>query len=184
MVSHFGEVTFPSSRAFWDDEDEYELAEDLERHAWVNKIYNTRYFIIINQSLNFFNSYYLASYYISHFRQLNVRWLEKKPERMEELIIMEGSPLTCNILCHISHLPINLHCSWLLNSINLISAFVEQCFCRKATKVCTVENESLKEVSAIYHVEKQIYLCLILPQFVVRDAGEFTNQASCFGLLR
>jgi len=25
MVSHFGEVIFPSSRAFWNDEDEYDL---------------------------------------------------------------------------------------------------------------------------------------------------------------
>lgn len=30
MASHFGEVIFPSSRAFWDDEDEYESDENLE----------------------------------------------------------------------------------------------------------------------------------------------------------
>ncbi|XP_020294438.1 proteasome assembly chaperone 1 [Pseudomyrmex gracilis] len=30
MVSHFGEVTFPSSRAFWDDEDEYEPVNNSE----------------------------------------------------------------------------------------------------------------------------------------------------------
>ncbi|KYN21060.1 Proteasome assembly chaperone 1 [Trachymyrmex cornetzi] len=30
MVSHFGEVIFPSSRAFWDDEDEYEATDNIE----------------------------------------------------------------------------------------------------------------------------------------------------------
>lgn len=33
MVSHFGEVIFPTSRAFWDDEDEYEPADNNIEHA-------------------------------------------------------------------------------------------------------------------------------------------------------
>ncbi|EZA48971.1 Proteasome assembly chaperone [Ooceraea biroi] len=116
MVSHFGEVVFPSSRAFWDDEDEYESAENLEQHT-----------------------------------ELCVRWLREKPERMQKLIIMEGNPLI---------------------------SFVEQCFCREAEKVCVIKNDNQKEVSAIYHIEKQIYLCVILPLFAMKDAAGFISQIS------
>ncbi|CAL1689614.1 unnamed protein product [Lasius platythorax] len=53
MVSHFGEVIFPSSRAFWDDEDEYEAVENLEHRpklhvCWLkNKPERMQKFIII-----------------------------------------------------------------------------------------------------------------------------------------
>ncbi|KAH0950100.1 hypothetical protein HN011_008073 [Eciton burchellii] len=119
MASHFGEITFPLSRAFWDSdeyEDEFESDESLEDHA-----------------------------------KLCVRWLEEKPERMQKLIIMEGNPLI---------------------------PFVEQCFCHKAKKVCIIENENQKEVSIIYRVKEQIYLCLILSRFVMKNAGDFISQIS------
>ena len=41
MVSHFGEVIFPSSRAFWDDEDEYEPTDNTEHSLWVKIMMST-----------------------------------------------------------------------------------------------------------------------------------------------
>ncbi|XP_070150571.1 proteasome assembly chaperone 1 [Polyergus mexicanus] len=116
MASHFGEVIFPSSRAFWDDEDEYEPDENLE-----------------------------------HCLKLRVCWLKNKPEHMQKFIIIEGDPLI---------------------------PFVKQCLCRNAEEVCIIENENQKKVSVIYHIDKQIYLCIILPQFNIKNAGTFVNQIS------
>ncbi|XP_011706399.1 PREDICTED: proteasome assembly chaperone 1 [Wasmannia auropunctata] len=114
MVSHFGEIIFPSSRAFWDDEDEYESAD-----------------------------------YIEHSPKLYVRWLKTKPEFMQKLIVMEGDPLI---------------------------PFVEQCLCSKMKEACVIENENRKKVSAIYQIDKQIYICIILSQFDTKNTGEFVNQ--------
>jgi len=66
----------------------------------------------------------------------------------------------------------------IIKSINFILAFVEQCFCHKAKRVCIIENENQKEVSIIYHVKEQIYLCVILSRFVIKNAGDFISQAS------
>ncbi|XP_024869805.1 proteasome assembly chaperone 1 [Temnothorax curvispinosus] len=114
MVSHFGEVIFPSSRAFWDDEDEYEPADNTE-----------------------------------HCPKLYVRWLKTKPERMQKFIIVEGDPLR---------------------------PFVEQCLCPKTEEACIVENENRRKVSVIYQIDKQIYMCIILPQFDTKNAGKLVNQ--------
>ncbi|KYM81559.1 Proteasome assembly chaperone 1 [Atta colombica] len=98
MVSHFGEVIFPSSRAFWDDEDEYEPTDNTE-----------------------------------HSLELYVRWLKDKPECIQKFIVIEGDPLI---------------------------PFVEQCLCPKMEEVCIIENENHKKVSVIYHIDKQIYVCI------------------------
>ncbi|XP_072757030.1 proteasome assembly chaperone 1 [Anoplolepis gracilipes] len=116
MVSHFGEVIFPSSRAFWDDEDEYEPDENLE-----------------------------------HRPKLHVRWLKNKPEHMQKFIIIDGDPLI---------------------------PFVKQCLCHNKEEVCIIENEDDKKVSAIYHIDKQVYLCIILLQFDTKNAGTLVNQIS------
>ncbi|XP_036147154.1 uncharacterized protein LOC105839688 isoform X2 [Monomorium pharaonis] len=79
MVSHFGEVIFPSSRAFWDDEDEYELTDNTENSL-----------------------------------------------KMEE--------------------------------------------------VCIIENENHKRVSVIYEINKQAYMCIVLPQFDTKNAGKLVNK--------
>lgn len=60
-----------------------------------------------------------------------------------------------------------------------VLAFVKQCLCRNAEEVCIIENENQKKVSVIYHIDKQIYLCIILPQFNTKDAGTFVNQVNC-----
>jgi len=66
----------------------------------------------------------------------------------------------------------------IIKSINFILVFAEQCFCQKAKKVCIIENEDQKEVSIIYHIKEQVYLCVILSRFLVKNAGNFINQAS------
>ncbi|XP_011158099.1 proteasome assembly chaperone 1 [Solenopsis invicta] len=114
MVSYFGEVIFPSSRAFWDDEDEYESADNTE-----------------------------------HFPKLYVHWSKPKPKCLQKLIIIEGDPLI---------------------------PFVEQCLCSKMEEACIIENEKHKKVSVIYQINKQIYICIVLPQFDTKNAGKFINE--------
>jgi len=114
MVSHFGEVVFPSSRAFWDDEDEYEPADNT-----------------------------------LHCPKLSVRWLKPEPEHIQKLIVMEGDALI---------------------------SFVEHGLCPIMEEACIIEDENHKRVSVIYHCDKQIYICLILPQFDTKNAGKFVNQ--------
>ncbi|KAG5308907.1 PSMG1 protein, partial [Pseudoatta argentina] len=114
MVSHFGEVIFPASRAFWDDEDEYEPTDNIE-----------------------------------HSPKLYVRWLKDKPECIQKFIIIEGDPLI---------------------------PFVKQCLCPKMEEACIIENENHKKVSVIYQIDKQIYVCVILPLFDTKNAGKFVNQ--------
>lgn len=116
MASHFGEVIFPSSRAFWDDEDEYESDENLE-----------------------------------HCLKLNVCWLKKKPEHMQKFIIIEG---------------------------DLLIPFVKQCLCHNTEEVCIIETEDHKKVSIIHHINKQIYLCMVLPHFDAKNSGILVNQIS------
>ena len=48
MVSHFGEVIFPSSRAFWDDEDEYEPTDNIEHSPWVKIMMSTDCYSFFN----------------------------------------------------------------------------------------------------------------------------------------
>ncbi|XP_014489501.1 PREDICTED: uncharacterized protein LOC106752361 isoform X2 [Dinoponera quadriceps] len=114
MVSHFGEVVFPSSRAFWDDEDEYESAENLEDRP-----------------------------------TLFLHWQKSKPEHIKKFIIIEGEPLI---------------------------PFAEQCLCHKVEEACVIKNKNDKKVSAIYEMDKQLYLCIILPQFNTKDAGILINE--------
>ncbi|XP_011647384.1 proteasome assembly chaperone 1 isoform X1 [Pogonomyrmex barbatus] len=114
MVSHFGEVIFPSSRAFWDDEDEYEPA-------------------------NF-----------QHSSKLYIRWLKNKPEHIQKFIVIEGDPL--------------------------IPLVVQYLYSK--TEACIIEDENQKKVSVIYHIDKQKYMCMILPQFDTRNAGKLINQIS------
>lgn len=59
-----------------------------------------------------------------------------------------------------------------------VLAFVKQCLCHNKEEVCIIENENHKKISVIYHIDKQIYLCIILPQFDTKDAGTLVNQAS------
>lgn len=63
--------------------------------------------------------------------------------------------------------------------ITLVLAFAEQCLCREAEKACVIENENNKKVSVIYQIDRQTYLCLILPQFNTKDAGMFISEV-CF----
>lgn len=94
MVSHFGEVIFPSSRAFWNDEDEYEPANNTEHCPWVQIMWS--HIVIIRLS---FNSLIIRREIIQNndFRKLYVRWLKTKPKRIQKFIIMEGDPLIRNI---------------------------------------------------------------------------------------
>lgn len=66
---------------------------------------------------------------------------------------------------------------FIIKLINVL-AFIKQCLCLNAEEVCIIENENQKKVSVIYHIDKQVYLCIILPQFDTKDAGTFVNQAS------
>ncbi|XP_011138918.2 uncharacterized protein LOC105182867 isoform X1 [Harpegnathos saltator] len=116
MVSHFGEVVFPSSRAFWDDEDEYELAENLENRL-----------------------------------KLCFHWQKNKPEDIKKFIVIEGDPLI---------------------------PFAQQCLCHKIEESCIIKDENDKKVSVIYEMDKQLYLCIILPQFNTKDTGIFINEIS------
>lgn len=43
-------------------------------------------------------------------------------------------------------------------------------------EVCIIENENHKKVSVIYHIDKQVYVCVILPLFDTKNAGKFVNQ--------
>ncbi|KAL0129813.1 hypothetical protein PUN28_001813 [Cardiocondyla obscurior] len=113
MASHFGEVIFPSSRAFWNDEEEYEPENSSEPSP---KFY--------------------------------ARWLKPKPEPMQKLIIIEGEPL----------IPL-----------------VERLY-PKMKQMCVIENENHRNVSVIYQVDKEIYLCIILPQFDAKNAGQLVDQ--------
>lgn len=44
-------------------------------------------------------------------------------------------------------------------------------------EVCVIENENHRKVSVIYQIDKQIYMCIILPQFDTKNAGKFVNEA-------
>ncbi|XP_032683301.1 uncharacterized protein LOC116849836 isoform X2 [Odontomachus brunneus] len=115
MVSHFGEVVFPSSRAFWDDKDEYEPVEDVT---------SSRLFL---------------------------HWQKNKPELIKKFIVIEGDPLI---------------------------PFVEHCLCHNVEEACIIKDENDKKVSIIYEIDKQLYVCTILQQFNIKDAGILINEIS------
>jgi len=48
--------------------------------------------------------------------------------------------------------------------------------CHNAEEVCIIETEDHKKVSVIYHIDKQIYLCIVLPHFDTKNAGTLVNQ--------
>lgn len=115
----------------------------------------------------------------NNFRKLHVCWLKNKPERMQKFIIIEGDPLIRNNLFAILMLSsFKLSIDILLIVNYFISAFVKQCLCQNAEEVCIIENENHKKISVIYHIDKQIYLCIILQQFDTKYAGTLVNQAS------
>lgn len=47
-------------------------------------------------------------------------------------------------------------------------------------EVCVIENENHTKVSVIYQIDKQIYICTILPQFDTKNAGKFVNEACTY----
>jgi hypothetical protein len=106
---------------------------------------------------------------------LYVYWSKPKPKCIQKLIVIEGDPLIRNI-CIVFKSPTNFY---VFNCYIqcFISAFVEQCLCPKMEEACIIENEKRKKVSVIYQIDKQIYICIILPQFDTKNAGKFINEA-------
>lgn len=64
--------------------------------------------------------------------------------------------------------------------ICFVLAFAEQCLCHKAEEACIIKDKNDKKVSVIYEMDKQLYLCIILPQFNAKDAGILINEAGTF----
>lgn len=58
------------------------------------------------------------------------------------------------------------------------SAFAQQCLCREAEEMCVIEDADNKKISAIYEIDKEIYLCIILPRFNTKDAGTLINEVN------
>lgn len=44
-------------------------------------------------------------------------------------------------------------------------------------EACIIEDENHRKLSVIYQIDKQIYMCIILPQFDMKNAGKLVNEA-------
>nr|XP_012225750.1 PREDICTED: uncharacterized protein LOC105674177 [Linepithema humile] len=84
--------------------------------------------------------------------KLHVRWVKNKPTHMRKFILMEG--------------------------YSLIS-FMQQYLLYKLEEACIIQNENGTKVSIIFHqTDKNIYLCIILPQLDTKYAEKFINTIS------
>ncbi|KAK2589240.1 hypothetical protein KPH14_002041 [Odynerus spinipes] len=116
MATYFGEVIFPSSRAFWDEYDGEDLSNELQEEV-----------------------------------KLNVKWLQDKPTCINKLMLIEG---------------------------DVITDFSKECLCHDSEEVCIIEDHCNKKLVTIFQVNKDLYVCIVAPNFDIKLAGELVLNIS------
>lgn len=111
MATYFGEIVFPSSRAFWDEYDGEDLTDEFQETP-----------------------------------KLNVKWLTNKPTCINQLILIEEE---------------------------IITDFSKECLCHHSEEVCVIEDHNDKKLATIFQVNKDLYVCIVVPSFDTKCAGEF-----------